>query len=144
METNTQLARRAPRVMTRRPGQTLMQITPQKLNLNLHGSFRVLHAHDTSLRCGPHGTPHTIQYDVAIGSRPDLVDERGFIIDWRDISRAVAKRYASVTHFPSCELFATEICQQVGEMLAGRCVSIEVKVGINGLPANMTAAWQAA
>lgn len=116
---------------------------PQTLDLTYHGSFRVLRSHDTALRCGPHGTPRTIQYDVDIKSRPELVDERGFIIDWRDISKAVAAKYASVTHFPSCERFAMEICEQVGDLLGSRCVSIEVKVGINGLPANMTAAWAA-
>lgn len=118
-------------------------IVPQSLNLNLHGSFRVLHAHDTTLRCGPHGMPRTIQYDVAIKSSPDMVDGNGFIIDWRDISRDVAKKYKTVGAFPSCERFAMEICELVHDALGGRCVSIDVKVSIAGLPANMTAQWQA-
>jgi hypothetical protein len=120
------------------------RIVPQTLNLNTHGSFKVLSAHDTALRCGPHGTPRTIQYDIEIQSRPDLVDDRGFIIDWRDISREVAKKYKSVGEFPSCEKFALEICELVAGMLPARCTSILVRIGINGLPANMTAQWQAA
>lgn len=119
------------------------RITPQNLTLNLDGSFRVLRAHDTALRCGPHGTPRTMQYHVTITSRPDMLDDHGFIVDWRDISRKVAMKYASVNSFPSCERFASEICELVHEALDGRCVGIEVKVSINGLPANMSAQWVA-
>lgn len=114
---------------------------PQTLDLTASGSFRVLSAKDTAVRCGPHGTARTIQYQVTIKSRPAMVDERGFIIDWRDIFKVVARKYKYVKTFPSCESFAGEICGLVADLLNDRCDSITVNVGIDGLPANMTATW---
>ena len=119
-------------------------IKPQTLDLTANGSFRVQSAKDTSVRCGPHGMPRTIKYTVTIESRPDLLDARGFIIDWRDIFKAVAEHYRFVNVFPSCESFAAEICGIVAGLLNNRCASILVDVGIEGLPAHMTARWNAA
>lgn len=119
-------------------------IVPQSLDLTANGSFRVLSAKDTTVRCGPHGMPRTIKYTVTINSRPDLLDERGFIIDWRDIFKQVAEYYRFVNVFPSCESFASEICGIVADLLHERCASITVDVGIEGLPAHMTARWNAA
>lgn len=116
-------------------------VVPQTLDLTASGSFRVLSAKDTSVRCGPHGMPRTIKYTVTIASRPDQLDERGFIIDWRDIFKAVAKHYRFVQQFPSCESFASQICSIVAKLINNRCSSITVDVGIAGLPAHMTAVW---
>lgn len=116
-------------------------IKPQTLYLTANGSFRVLSAKHTTVRCGPHKMMRTIQYTVKIGSRPDLLDNRGFIIDWQDIFQAVAKRFRYVTQFPSCETFAQEILVLVFHMLESRCTSLSVDVGINGLPAHMSAEY---
>lgn len=116
---------------------------PQVLKLTFNGSFRVLSARDTSVRCGPHKMPRTIKYTTVIGSRPDLLDHRSFIIDWRDISKAVAYHYRYVNQFPSCETFSSEILGIIETLLEGRCVSISVDVSIEGLPAHMTADWVA-
>lgn len=118
-------------------------IKPQSLYLTANGSFRVLSAKHTDVRCGPHHTMRTIQYTVKIGSRPDLLDHRGFIIDWQEIFLTVAKRFRYVSEFPSCETFAQEILVLVFGMLEDRCTSITVDVGINGLPAHMTAEYKA-
>lgn len=123
--------------------RVLPPVKAQTLDLTANGSFRVQTAKDTSVRCGPHGSPRTIQYTVTIKSRPELVDERGFIIDWRDIFKAVAHHYRFVNVFPSCEAFAGEICAIVAGLLDSRCVSITVDVTIKGLPAHMTASWTA-
>ena len=118
-------------------------IKPQVMYLTANGSFRVLSAKHTAVRCGPHKMMRTIQYTVKIGSRPDLLDHRGFIIDWQDIFQAVAKRFRYVGEFPSCETFAQEILILVFHMLEDRCTSLTVDVGINGLPAHMTAEYKA-
>ena len=112
---------------------------PQQMYLTANGSFRVLSARKTQFRCGPHKMIRTINYTVKIGSRPELLDERGFIIDWQDIFQAVAKKFKYVDNFPSCEKFAAEILALVFSMLGSRCTSLTVDVGINGLPAHMTA-----
>lgn len=130
---------RAPRHP--RANAALTNIAPQKLNLHLTSNFHVAHEDDASLRCGPLGSSRTIQYEVDVRSQPSQVDDRGFIVDWRDISRAVAERWHSVSHFPSCESFAQEICDLVYGLVDGRCNSIHVKVTIDGLPAYMTAEW---
>lgn len=121
----------------------LAAVKPQTLDLTATGSFRVETAKDTAVRCGPHGSPRTIKYTVTIKSKPELVDARGFIIDWRDIFKAVAHHYRFVNVFPSCEAFAGEICAIVAGLLDERCVSIMVDVTIEGLPAHMTACWVA-
>lgn len=113
----------------------------KKLSLTAKGSFRVLSAKDVQTRCGPIGMPRLIQYTVVIGSRTDMLDERKFIIDWRDIFKSVAHHYKYVNKFPSCETFADEICDIVNGLLDGRCLTISVDVGIEGLPAHMTAEW---
>jgi hypothetical protein len=118
------------------------KIVPQQLYLTANGSFRVLGAHTTKFRCGPHKMIRTINYTVKIGSEPKLLDERGFIIDWQDIFQAVAKKFRYVGDFPSCETFAAEILALVYGMLGSRCTSLTVDVGINGLPAHMTAEYR--
>lgn len=122
--------------------QQQAKIQPQALYLTATGSFRVLGAKHTNFRCGPHKMIRTINYTAKIGSRPDLLDERGFIIDWQDIFQAVAKRFRYVGQFPSCETFASEILALVFSMLGSRCTSLTVDVGINGLPAHMTAEYR--
>ena len=119
------------------------KVIPQTMYLTANGSFRVLRARHTQFRCGPHKFVRTIQYTVKIGSRPDLLDGRGFIIDWQDIFQAVAKKFRYVDEFPSCETFAAEILALVHDMLVDRCTTISVDVGINGLPAHMTAEYTA-
>lgn len=116
-------------------------VVPQAMYLTANGSFRVLGAHHTDFRCGPHKISRTIKYTVKIGSRPDLLDSRGFIIDWQDIFQAVAKKFRYVGQFPSCETFAEEILSLVYGMLGDRCTSLDVDVGIDGLPAHMTATY---
>ena len=120
------------------------KIEPQQLYLTANGSFRVLGARKTQFRCGPHKMIRTINYTVKIGSEPKLLDDRGFIIDWQDIFQAVAKRFRYVDNFPSCEKFAAEILALVYSMLGSRCTSLTVDVGINGLPAHMTAEYREA
>lgn len=111
------------------------------MKLTFNGSFRVLGARETTLRCGPHKMPRLIQYTTTISSKPELLDERGFIIDWRDISSAVAHHYRFVNKFPSCEKFSSEICDIVAKLLDGRCSSIDVEVSIKGLPARMNTTY---
>lgn len=118
-----------------------LTVIPQTMALTANGSFRVLKAHSTKFRCGPHKMARTIKYTVVVKSRPDLLDGRGFIIDWQDIFQEVAKRFRSVNEFPPCELFAQEICGITCGLLGERFTSVSVDVGIEGLPAHMTAEY---
>lgn len=120
---------------------TVAGVKPQLLQLNMTGSFRVLSSHNTSLRCGPKGVQRTIKYAMTINSSPDETDDRGFIIDWRDVSKAIAKKYRYPSVFPSCERIAQEIVALTEQMMGGRCSSISARVTISGLPANMVASW---
>ena len=116
-------------------------VVPQVLQITADGTFRVRRAGSVAFRCGPKHSSREVSYKVVIRSRPDLLDGRGFIIDWQDILREVGAHFDTVKDYPPCEGFATEICGLVANMLNNRCVSITVDVGAPGLPAAMRAEY---
>lgn len=107
------------------------------MTIRRQGQFVVGQTKKNENQCGPRGT-NILHYSVAIVSKANRLNAKGFIIDNTDIQTYFDDTYKLVDSFESCEQIAEDACEDFRTMFgANSDNAIEVYgicVVISGVP----------